>query len=291
MRAVILLELDHRLDRKILLQLPHVRSRGAAERVDRLVVVADGKHGVIAAGKQAQPLILQAIGVLKFVNQNMTKALAIMLAQDLVARQKFETAQQQFGEIDHALALALFVVNRIQLLLAARVAVVRVCIGSAPALILVIIDVPSHLPRWKALFIDVGRFAQPLDECKLVLAVENLESLRQTGIAVMRAQKTVAQSVKGAHPHAARINRQHRTDAREHFLGSFVGKCHRQQPGRTHLPRLDKPRDARGQHARFAAARAGEDQCRLVRQRDRLVLPLIEAAEKFRIHVMRLVVR
>ena len=52
------------------------------------------------------------------------KRALVVLAQDLVARQQLVSAQQQLGEIDHALALALLVVDGIDLGVAARVLVV-----------------------------------------------------------------------------------------------------------------------------------------------------------------------
>src|SRR5258706_5806066 len=40
----------------------------------------------------------------------------------------------------------------------------------------------------------------------------------------MRAQQAVAQAVKRADPHAARADRQHRRDPREHLAGRLVGE-------------------------------------------------------------------
>jgi hypothetical protein len=94
------------------------------------------------------------------------------------------------------------------------------------------------------------------------------KGLRQAGVAEMRAQHAVAQAVEGADPHAARVDRQHRRQPRLHLLGGLVGEGHGQDAGRRHAPVLDQPGDPRGQHAGLAAARAGQDQGRLVRQGD-----------------------
>ena len=194
--TVILFELDYRLDAEILLQFLHIRRRGAAKCVDRLVVVADCKDRVIRgarrcagvnAGKQPQPVVLQAVGILKFIDQDMAETLAIMLAQNLVTGEQLETAQQQFGEIDHALALALFVVDGVELLLTPRVTVIGIGVGGATALVLVIIDVPGNLARRETLFVDIGGLQQTLDQRQLILAIEYLKRLRQPGVAVMRA--------------------------------------------------------------------------------------------------------
>ena len=63
-------------------------------------------------------------------------------------------------------------------------------------------------------------------------------------------------------------------------LRRLVGEGDREHAGGRHLPGLDQPGDARGEHARLAAARAGEDQRRLVRQRDGFELRLVETGEK-----------
>ena len=101
---------------------------------------------------------------------------------------------------------------------------------------------------------------------------------------MMRAQQAVAQAVEGADPHAARVDRQHGRDAREHLPGSLVGEGHREQRHRTHLPGLDQPRDPRRQYAGLAAARAREDQRRHAREGDRFELLRVEAVENGRGH-------
>ena len=132
-------------------------------------------------------MVLQAVGVLKFIDQDMAETLAIMLAQNLVTGEQLETAQQQFGEIDHALTLTLFVVDGVELLLTPRVTVIGVGIGGATALVFVIIDVPGNLARRETLFVDIGGLQQTLDQRQLILAIEYLKRLRQPGVAVMRA--------------------------------------------------------------------------------------------------------
>ena len=275
-RAVVLLELDHLLDRKILLQVLHVGGRRAPERVNRLVVVADREYRVVPTRQHAQPVVLQLVGVLEFVDQDVAETAAVVVAQGFVLREQFVAAQQQLGKIDDAFALTLLVVNRIEFLQAAREAVVIVGINRALAGVLVAVDVPRDLARREFLLIDVGGLHHALDERQLVLAVEDLEELRQPRLAVMRAQHPVARAVKGAHPHAARVDRQHRADARKHFLRRFVGERDREQSRGARLPGLDQPGDARRQHAGFAAAGAGEYQRRLVRQRDGFELRLVE---------------
>jgi len=85
------------------------------EGVDRLVVVADGEDRVVRSGEQLQPPVLQRVGVLELVDQDVAEPLLVVGADRLVAQQQFVAAQQQLREIDHARALALCVVQREEL--------------------------------------------------------------------------------------------------------------------------------------------------------------------------------
>ncbi len=265
--AVVLLQLDHVAVRELALELGHVGGVGAAEGVDRLVVVADREQRRVRAGEQLQPAVLQRVGVLEFVDQDVLEAVLIVLAQRLVAVQQFVGAQQQFGKIRHPLALALRVVGLVQLGHVHRVFVERLGVARAPPGFLVAVDEPLHLLRFVLLGVDVQRLHQPLDRGELVGRIEDLERLRQPRLAPVRAQQPVGQTMEGADPHAARVDRQHRRDAGEHLLRRLVGEGHREDAVRRHLPGLDQPHDARGQHPRLARAGARQNQRRFMRQR------------------------
>ena len=66
--------------------------------------------------------------------------------------------------------------------------------------------------------------------------------------------------MKRAQPHGAQIERQHRAQPRLHFFGGFVGKRYRQNAVHARHLVLQQPRDARCQHAGFAATRACQHQ-------------------------------
>jgi hypothetical protein len=114
-RAVVLLQADHVVDAELALEVAHVADLGAAEGVDALVVVADAEQVGAAAGQQLQPAVLQLIGVLELIDQDVPEALLVVPADRLVALQQLVGAQQQLGEIDHAFALALRLVGFVQL--------------------------------------------------------------------------------------------------------------------------------------------------------------------------------
>ena len=106
--------------REIALEVLHVGDVGAAKRVDRLVVVADGEHRRLRTGEKLQPLVLQQVGVLELVDQQVREAAPVVLAQAVVAGEQLVAAQQQLGEIDDAFALAQRFVQRVVLDLPAR---------------------------------------------------------------------------------------------------------------------------------------------------------------------------
>lgn len=75
----------------------------------------------------------------------------------------------------------------------------------------------------------------------------------------------MAEAVERAEPHGADIDGNHRAQTGLHFFGGFVGKRYRHNAVHAGLSALQQPCDARGQHARFAAARARQHKCGLRR--------------------------
>ncbi len=279
--AVIALQLDLMLDLELPHEIGHVANARAPEGVNALVVVADRHHrtaghrvcacgGVVALpGQHLDPSVLQFVGVLKLVNQDVAKTPLVMLSHSRVVTQQLVTAQHQLAKIDHAFALALFFIQGVNLDLFAAFFVAHRHVFGTLAVFLAGGNEPSQLLGRKALVVDVELFAQALDGRELVLGVQNLKALRQIRHLAMRPQKTVAQAVKRPDPHAAHIHRQHVRQAGHHFLGGLVGEGDRQNATGRDLPGLQQPSDAGGQHPRLARTGAGEDQRMRVGQRHR----------------------
>ena len=80
-RAIVLLEFDDRSTRKVFLKLMNVLDARAAPAIDRLVIVADDEGYAFGAGKNSEPRILNCVGVLKLVNEQMLKAASVMREQ------------------------------------------------------------------------------------------------------------------------------------------------------------------------------------------------------------------
>ena len=152
-----------------------------------MVVVADGKDSGMVAGNQFQPGVLQFVGVLKLVDQNVIEAVLVMLAQDFVVLQHFVAAEHEFGKIDHAFALADFVVFGVAFNHAACVRIGRAQHGSAQTGFFLRVDKALQRTRRDDFFGDVEAFEQAFDEGKLVAAVEDLKGGGQACIAVVQA--------------------------------------------------------------------------------------------------------
>ena len=198
----------------------------------------------------------------------------------LVALQQLVGAQQQFGEVDHALALALRLVLAIQLDALARVLVPGLhCVRPQARLLLAVNEVGQVSGR-KLFVVDVEPLQQALDGGQLVGRIEDLEQLRQAGIAVVGAQQAIAQAVESADPHAARVDGQHGREAGEHLLRRLVGEGDGEYALRADLAGLDQPGDARGEYARLARAGTGKHQGMLRRQGDGGELGRVEPAEQ-----------
>ena len=133
-------------------------------------------------------------------------------------------------------------------------------IAGAHALFLAARNEVGQLLGRKALLVHIELLAQPLDGRELVLRIQNLERLRQARSLVVCAQKPVAQAVERANPHAAHIHRQHGGEARHHLLGGLVGEGNGQNAAGRGVAVLQQPRNAGGEHARLARARARQYQ-------------------------------
>src|SRR5690606_16305067 len=208
MRAIVLLEPYHRSVCVVALELGHIANVGAPKRIDGLIVITNGKHTGASTSQQAQPFVLQRVGVLKLVDQNMAKAALVMLAHRAVTLQQLVCPQQELGKVDHALSLALCLIHAIDLYQASVMRVVRRHYVGTKALFLGSVYEALHITRGIFFVVDAGALDEALDCRQLVGGIEDLKSLRQIRITMMRPQQSIAEPVKSAHPHAPRIQRQ-----------------------------------------------------------------------------------
>ena len=289
--AVVLLQLDLVFHLELAHEIGHVAHPRAPERVDALVIVAHRKHrgGRVAGGRltltgdQLDPGVLEPVGVLKLIDQDVAESALVMLADRVVVAQQLVGAQHQLAEVDHAFALALVFIQLVDLDLLSRLGIAGFDHRGAMALFFAARNEILDLLGREALVIDVVLLHQALDGRELVLRVQDLERLRQVGELVVRAKKAVAQAMKGADPHAAHVQRQHGGQPRHHLLCRLVGERDGQDAARRSLAGLQQPGDAGGQYAGLARTRAGQNQRRLGWQRDRAALLRVEVVQQRRI--------
>src|SRR5439155_27249409 len=106
-------------------------------------------------GKDLQPLVLEDVGVLELVDQDVRKAASIVLAQAVVARQELVSAQQELGKIDDALAIAGLLVEGVVLDLAPAEIVVGLDLVRTQARLLGAVDERLQGADGKPVVIDV----------------------------------------------------------------------------------------------------------------------------------------
>ncbi len=79
--AVILFQTNGLYVVKILHKALDVLDTGTAPAIDRLIIVTDNHDLAAVSGEQADPGILNAVGILKFIDQNMAEALLVVFQQ------------------------------------------------------------------------------------------------------------------------------------------------------------------------------------------------------------------
>ena len=292
--AVVFLQLDLVAHAELAYKVGHIAHARAAKGVNALVVVAHRQHAAgrleggsvvhraarAGAGQHLEPGVLQLVGVLKLVDQDVAKAPLVVLADRVVVAQHLVAAQHQLTKIDHALALALLFIELVNRHLAPGLFVLQLNLMGAQAVFLAAANKPLHLLLRKTLIVQRELLVQALDRRELILRVENLKALRQVGSLSVGAQKPIAQAVKGADPHAAHIERQHGRQPRHHLARRLVGEGHRQHAAGRDLAGLQQPGNTGGQHPGFARAGAGQNQRMLGRQRHSGALLGVEVGQQ-----------
>ena len=122
------------------------------------------------------------------------------------------------------------------------------------------VDEPLDLLRHPAGVVDLEVLDQPLDQAQLVVRVDDLEILRQIGLAPVSPQHAMREAVKGADPEMLYGQIQQRLDTAAHLRGGLVRERYREQAIWRDLLDFDQPGGAMHEHARLAAAGAGYDE-------------------------------
>ena len=207
-RAVVLLELDQLDGRlrgaEVTLEVLHVGCDRPTKRVDGLIVVADRENRCVRSREQLQPLVLQRVRILEFIDEDVREASLVMRAERVLPRQHLVGPEQKLGEIDHAFALASLLVQSVMLDLPTAELVEGLDLVRAQSFFLRSADQRLQLPSGKALVVDVVCLVHALDQRQLVLRVDDLKCLWKVRLAMVRA-KHPAERGAPRPPRAGRI--------------------------------------------------------------------------------------
>ena len=174
-----MLELNDLRGREVLLKPENVLDPCATPAVYGLVVIADDERHAGISGEQPQPGVLNRVGVLELIDEQMAEATPIMCEQLGAVAPQLMRAQQQLREIDKTTALAYFFVGCVKCdeLPAIGVSLVVEVLWTQ-ALVLLAIDEILDFARHPTTVIDLEVFQQALDEPQLVVGIDDLKILR-----------------------------------------------------------------------------------------------------------------
>ncbi len=300
-----------------LAELQDVVHGGPAERVDRLVVVADHGHVPVTLGERRDQLRLRPVGVLELVDQDVAEPAGDRLPGRGGRPDEAQRQRDLVAEVDAAVGRQEPLVGGIgagELGLASRLlghgrdTVIRLAVRSGR------LGHASRLPRDP---VGVRGVVGRRDVLVLAAAEQRGQRGEEPGRVAERAvrvelelEQVLAQEDHdlgpGQHPHvgrqpelegvladqpvAERVERRDRrvrvavrdelVDADRHLLGRLVGERQGEDLRRPCPPRGDQPGDPPGDHLRLAGPRTGHDEERSGAVGDRPELVRVEAAEE-----------
>jgi hypothetical protein len=198
--TVVLFEADRARAGEVAQEVLHVLDPRPAPAVDRLVVVADHEDSAALAREQAHERVLDRVGVLELVHQQMPEALAVVREQAGMVAQQLVRAQQQLGEVDQAGAPADRVIGGVDAQHRVGEGLAALDVLRALAFVLAAIDEPRRLARRMARLVQAELADHALHQALLVVRVEHLEGLGQARVLPVQAQQPVREPVEGADP-------------------------------------------------------------------------------------------
>ena len=233
-------------------------------------------------GEEAQPKILDDVGVLVFVDQNIAKPALEALEDVAVLAEEPQRFEQEVAEIDGVQRLEAGLVGCVERRAATageggRLALRRVLRIEPP--VLPTIDESSQCARRPALVVEVLRLQDLLQQSELVVGVEDGEVRAEADQLGVHAQDLDADRMERAHPRHPLRGPGEEAHPFPHLARGLVGEGDRQNLVGARPARRDQMSDARREHAGFADAGAGENQHRPLDLLDRATLLLVESLQ------------
>ena len=207
----------------------------------------------------------------------MLEPLLVLALQLDVVSQELEAAQQQLAEIEDGRrgARPLVALVEVDHLAPARVAFVAQILRPK-TLVLLRVDEPLDLFRYPNVLVELERAQHAADHAVLVLGIHDLEAFGEAGFAPVDPKQAMRQAVERADPEIARRHAEQRLDAIAHLGRRLVRERDGEHVLRRYAVDADDPRNSVHEHARLAAAGAGQHERRAVRRRDGLALRVVQ---------------
>jgi len=281
--AIVDFQLDDTRAREALGELEDIAEISAAEGVDALAVVAHHHHVAAAAGQELYYPVLHRVGVLVFVDHDVTIAALQFPPDGFVGFHEFDQLKQQIVEVHHAaISLELFVLAPDGFHLLDEFNVVWIVIvydefqrcalvhGLAEQLL-------QGLPPGEAalLEVDPGGGAATPDQFHAVGGIEDREVVGVFDRLGIPAQYRGGHRMESASFSAADISADQRRSAPKHLFSSPAGEGQQK-----HLLRSDSPfdhiRQAIDKSSGLTAARTCDHQDRPLESGDSLKLFVVQ---------------
>jgi hypothetical protein len=232
-----------------------------------------------------QPEVLGDVGVLVFVDEDVAEP-PLVLGEDVRMRlEDRQDMQEKVAEIDGVQRPQPLLVLDVEFhpgVVEGRALGDRDLAGRERA-VLPAVDQPGELPGGPALFVDVRRHDQLLEEPDLVVGVEDGEAGLQPHEFGMPAQELDADRVEGAEPgHALHLLAEKARHALLHLARGLVGEGDGEDLVRTGGAGVEEMRDAGGERAGLARPCPREHQDGALEGEDRLPLGGVQVVEQGR---------
>ena len=261
-RAVVLLERDRPRPGEVALELEDVADVGAAERIDALVRVPDCADVLVLGRQQLQQPVLGVVRVLVLVDEDVAEGLAPARGGLREAFEHLDGQHQQVVEVDRVRAVQAALVELVDLgdgLIVERRDARHVLVR-ADELVLRVRDLRVDAARDEALGVALELLEAGLGQADLVGLVVDREVRPVAEPLGLAAEDAPAGGVEGEDPDRARDAAEQALEARPHLARGLVRERDREDLVRLHAAGGDQVRDAMGEDARLAGARAGDDE-------------------------------
>ena len=281
-RTVVALEPDHPRAGKVFFEAEDVVDVRPAPAVDRLVVVADAADVAAALRQETQPQVLDGVGVLVLVDQNVAEA-ALKAGEHVgVLAEKPQRFEQQIAEIDRVQRFQPRLIGGVERRAAPGGECRRFRWGNVlriDAAVLPAVDGARQRPGRPALVVEVLRLQNLLQEPQLIVRIEDGEVRPKADEFGVHAQDFHADRMERAEPGHALMGAGEDADPLAHLARRLVGEGDGQDLVRPRPSRGDQMGDPGRQHPRLADAGAGKHEHRPVERLDRCELLGVEPSQ------------